>query len=76
MSSAPDRIALNENEARDRFHTALFALNTWKISDYFQADLGLRQNFNTEFGNYLNPSVGWRWAAIPKIAVRGSWASV
>lgn len=76
LSTAPDRIALNENEARDRFHTALFALNTWKISDRFQADLGLRQNFNTEFGNYLNPSVGLRWAASPKIAVRGSWVSV
>jgi vitamin B12 transporter len=76
LSTAPDRTALNETENRDRFHTALFALNTWKISDRFQADFGLRQNFNSEFGSYLNPSAGLRWAASSKIAVRGSWAEV
>lgn len=76
LSTAPDRIALNETEDRNRFETALFALNTWKITDTFQADLGLRQNFNSEFGSYLNPSVGMRWAATPGVAIRGSWASV
>lgn len=76
LSNAPNRIALNETEDRDRFHTALFALNTWKISDTFQADLGLRQNFNSDFGSYLNPSVGLRWAASSNVALRGSWASV
>lgn len=76
LSTAPDRIALNEAENRDRFNTALFALNTWKLSDTFQTDFGLRQNFNSEYGSYLNPSVGLRWAATPAIAMRGSWVSV
>ncbi len=76
LSTAPDRIALNETENRDRFHTALFALNTWKLTNTFQVDLGLRQNFNSEFGSYLNPSVGTRWSITPDIAVRGSWALV
>jgi vitamin B12 transporter len=76
LSTVPNRIALNETENRDRFHTALFALNTWKLTDSFQMDLGLRQNFNSEFGSYLNPSVGTRWAVTPSVAVRGSWASV
>lgn len=76
LSTVPNRIAFNETENRDRFHTALFALNTWKLSNTFQADLGLRQNFNSKFGSYLNPSVGLRWAASPAVAVRGSWASV
>jgi vitamin B12 transporter len=76
FSTVPNRIALNETENRDRFHTALFSLNTWKLTDSFQMDLGLRQNFNSEFGSYLNPSVGTRWAVTPSVAVRGSWASV
>lgn len=76
LSNAPNQIRLNESEDRDRFETAIFALNTWKITDTFQADLGLRQNFNSDFGNYLNPSVGLRWAASPKVALRGSWVSV
>jgi vitamin B12 transporter len=76
LSTAPDRLALNETENRDRFHTALFALNTWKLTNTFQVDLGLRQNFNSEFGSYLNPSVGTRWSITPDIAVRGSWALV
>ncbi len=75
-SNAPNRVDLNETENKDRFQTALFALNTWKITDTFQADLGLRQNFTSEFGSYLNPSVGLRWAASPRVALRGSWASV
>jgi len=76
LSNDPLRAALNETENRDRFYTALFALNTWKVSDQFQAELGLRQNFNSEFGNYLNPSVGLRWDPLRAVAVRGSWASV
>ncbi|HEY9634107.1 MAG TPA: TonB-dependent receptor [Coleofasciculaceae cyanobacterium] len=76
LSTAPTQIALNETENRDRFHTALFALNTWKLSDAFQTDLGLRQNFSSEFGSYLNPSVGARWAVTRSVAVRGSWALV
>lgn len=76
FSTVPSSRAFNEKENRDRFQTAIFALNTWKITDTFQADLGLRQNFNSDFGNYLNPSVGLRWAVSPKVALRGSWASV
>ena len=74
LSTVPDRIALNESENKDRLNTALFALDTWKLTDKLQIELGLRQNFNSEFGNYLNPSVGTRWAITPTVAVRGSWA--
>ncbi len=76
LSNVANRIGFNGNETRDRFQTAIFALNTWNLTKNFQADLGLRQNFNSEFGSYLNPSVGLRYAASPAIAVRGSWASV
>ncbi|WP_245939877.1 TonB-dependent receptor plug domain-containing protein [Stenomitos frigidus] len=41
-----------------------------------QLELGLRQNFNTEFGSSANPSVGTRWDITPAIALRGSWVSV
>nr|WP_202895795.1 TonB-dependent receptor [Iningainema tapete] len=76
FSNLANRRAFNETEARDQFQTAIFALNTWNITNNFLVDLGLRQNFNTQFGNYLNPSVGLRFAPSPSIAVRGSWASV
>ena len=76
LSTAPNRIALNESETKDRFHTALFALNTWRITDTFQTELGLRQNFSSEFGSYLNPSVGLRWDISRNIALRGSWVGV
>ncbi|MBD1836094.1 TonB-dependent receptor [Cyanobacteria bacterium FACHB-472] len=76
LSTVPNLSALNETENRDRFHTALFALNTWNITDTFQTDLGIRQNFDSEFGSYLNPTAGVRWNITPAVAVRGSWASV
>jgi vitamin B12 transporter len=76
LSTDPRRVALNESETRNRFHAALFALNSWKLADTFQVDVGLRQNFNSEFGSYLNPSVGTRWNITPSVAVRGSWALV
>ncbi|HIK08337.1 MAG TPA: TonB-dependent receptor [Trichormus sp. M33_DOE_039] len=72
-STSPNRIALNEVENRSVLNTALFAVNTWDISDTLQVDLGLRQNFDSQFGNYLNPSVGMRYAMSPNLAVRGSW---
>lgn len=75
-STAPRFAGLNEVEDRDRFHTALFVLNTWNITNQLQAEFGLRQNFNSEFGGYLNPSVGTRWALSPSVAFRGSWVSV
>jgi outer membrane cobalamin receptor len=74
LSSSPNRIAFNETENRDVLNTALFAVNTWDITNSFQLDLGLRQSFDTQFGNYLNPSFGLRYAINPLIAVRGSWA--
>ncbi|AUB41071.1 Outer membrane cobalamin receptor protein [Nostoc flagelliforme CCNUN1] len=74
LSTNPDRIAENEKEDRSLFNTALFAVNTWNISDNFLIDLGLRQSFDSQFGNYLNPSVGLRYAVTPIVAVRGSWA--
>ncbi|MBW4563411.1 MAG: TonB-dependent receptor [Mojavia pulchra JT2-VF2] len=73
FSSSPNRIGNNETEDRSVFTTALFAVNTLNISDNFLIDLGLRQNFDGQFGNYLNPSVGLRYAVSPNIAVRGSW---
>jgi outer membrane cobalamin receptor len=73
-STSPNRIALNEEENRSVLNTALFAVNTWDLSDNFQVDLGLRQSFDSQFGNYLNPSVGMRYVMSPNLAVRGSWA--
>nr|WP_230967717.1 TonB-dependent receptor [Nostoc sp. WHI] len=74
LSTNPDRIATNETEDRSLFNTALFAVNTWNISENFLIDLGLRQSFDSQFGNYLNPSAGLRYAVTPIVAVRGSWA--
>ncbi|MBD2384240.1 TonB-dependent receptor plug domain-containing protein [Cylindrospermum sp. FACHB-282] len=74
LSNNPSRIANNETENRSVLNTALFAVNTWKVSDIFQVDLGLRQSFDGQFGNYFNPSAGLRYALTPAVAVRGSWA--
>ncbi|WP_193199221.1 TonB-dependent receptor plug domain-containing protein [Nostoc sp. MG11] len=74
LSTNPARIANNETENRSLLNTALFAVNTWNISENFLVDLGLRQSFDGQFGNYFNPSVGLRYAVTPKVAVRGSWA--
>ena len=74
LSSSPNRIAFNETENRNVLNTALFAVNTWNLSNSFQLDLGLRQSFDGQFGNYLNPSVGLRYDITPLIAMRGSWA--
>jgi outer membrane cobalamin receptor len=74
FSTRPDRIAQNETEKRNVLNTALFAVNTVNISDNFQIDLGLRQSFDGQFGNYLNPSGGFRYTFTPTVAIRGSWA--
>ncbi|NJP10628.1 MAG: TonB-dependent receptor [Leptolyngbyaceae cyanobacterium RU_5_1] len=76
VSNVPQLIRFNEVEERDRLNTALFILNTFKILDNFQLELGLRQNFNSEYGSSAHPSVGVRWELIPAIAIRGSWVSV
>ncbi|MCP6760627.1 MAG: TonB-dependent receptor [Fischerella sp. CENA71] len=72
-STRPDRLSLNENENENLLNTALFVLNTWNITRNLELDLGLRQNFDSRFGNYLNPSVGFRYGVTPSFALRGSW---
>jgi outer membrane cobalamin receptor len=74
LSTDPSKVVNNENENRSVLNTALFAVDTWNISNSFQVDLGLRQSFDSQFSNYLNPSVGLRYAVAPNFAVRGSWA--
>lgn len=76
LSTVPQLAQFNGEVDRDRLQAALFALNTWQITRNFQAEFGLRQNFTNEFGSYLNPSVGARWAVSPTVALRGSWVSV
>jgi vitamin B12 transporter len=74
FSTVPSRIAFNDIENRNVFNTALFAVDTWKITDRVALDLGFRQNFNSQFGNYLNPSLGSRWEITPQVALRASIA--
>jgi outer membrane cobalamin receptor len=74
VSTVPARIAFNDVENRNVFNTALFAVDTWKISDRVAVDLGFRQNFNSQFGNYLNPSLGSCWEIAPNLALRASVA--
>lgn len=76
LSNVPQLIPLNGNVDRDRTNTALFVLNTFNILEDFQFELGLRQNFNSEYGSSADPSVGVRWDLTPNIALRGSWVSV
>ncbi|WP_310485851.1 TonB-dependent receptor [Chamaesiphon sp. VAR_48_metabat_403] len=73
-STVPNRIAFNDVENRNVFNTALFAVDTWKITDKVALDLGFRQNFNSQFGNYINPSLGSRWEISPNLALRASLA--
>jgi vitamin B12 transporter len=72
--SVPSLIAFNLLENRNVVNTAIFAVNTWKITDRVAVDLGVRQNFNSQFGNYLNPSIGSRWEISPNLSLRGSLA--
>ncbi|BAQ62153.1 outer membrane vitamin B12 receptor BtuB [Geminocystis sp. NIES-3708] len=74
QSNRPDLAIFNEVEDRDRFLFALFALNTFELSDNFQLELGLRQNITSDFGSYLNPTFGTRWNITPNIAFRNSFA--
>ena len=52
----------------------MFALNTWKLDENLQLELGLRQNFTSDFGSYLNPTIGTRWNITPELAFRNSFA--
>lgn len=74
ISTVPARSQFNDVENRNVFNTALFAVDTWKVSDKVAVDLGFRQNFNSQFGNYLNPSLGSRWEITPNLALRASVA--
>ncbi|MFM2303256.1 MAG: hypothetical protein RLZZ135_665, partial [Cyanobacteriota bacterium] len=74
ISTVPARIAFNDVENRNVVNTALFAVDTWKITDRVAIDLGFRQNFNSQFGNYLNPSLGSRWEITSNLALRASVA--
>jgi outer membrane receptor protein involved in Fe transport len=74
LSTVPNRIAFNEVENRNVVNTAIFAVDTWKVTDNTAVDFGFRQNFNSQFGNYLNPSLGSRWEVSPNLALRASVA--
>ncbi|MBK1990067.1 TonB-dependent receptor [Sphaerospermopsis aphanizomenoides BCCUSP55] len=74
FSTNPALAVQNEKEDRNVLNTALFAVNTWNITDALLVDFGLRQSFDSQFGNYLNPSFGLRYAINPIVAIRGSWA--
>lgn len=73
ISTNPALAGKNEKEDRRVLNTALFGVNTWRITNDFSVDLGLRQNIDSKFGSYLNPSVGLKYAINPVVAVRGSW---
>ncbi|ELS30243.1 MULTISPECIES: TonB-dependent receptor plug domain-containing protein [Pseudanabaena] len=74
FSSLPALSAQNGVVNRDRSLLALFALNAWKATENFQVELGLRQNFTSDFGSYLNPTVGTRWNLTPNLDFRNSFA--
>ncbi|MBD2148963.1 TonB-dependent receptor [Pseudanabaena sp. FACHB-1277] len=74
LSSLPALVGFNGTVNRDRSLVALFALNAWKITDDFQLELGLRQNFTSDYGSYLNPTIGTRWNITPELAFRNSFA--
>ncbi|OYQ63020.1 ligand-gated channel [Pseudanabaena sp. SR411] len=74
FSTVPALVRFNGTVNRDRSLVALFALNAWKITDDFQLELGLRQNFTSDYGSYLNPTVGTRWNITPELAFRNSFA--
>jgi vitamin B12 transporter len=74
LSTVAALTSLNGNVNRDRSLFALFALNAWKLDDNLQLELGLRQNFTSDFGSYLNPTIGTRWNITPDLAFRNSFA--
>ena len=74
LSTVAALTPFNGNVNRDRSLFALFALNTWKLDENLQLELGLRQNFTSDFGSYLNPTIGTRWNITPDIAFRNSFA--
>jgi vitamin B12 transporter len=69
-------LRLNESVKSSRFTPSLFALGTFNLSKALQAEVGLRQNFSSDFGGSLNPSLGLNWTASKAVSLRGSWVSV
>jgi outer membrane cobalamin receptor len=59
---------------RSILNTSLFLLDTWNISRDLTLELGGRGSFDSQFGNYFNPSAGLRWAVSPSVTARASWA--
>jgi outer membrane cobalamin receptor len=59
---------------RSVLNTSLFLLDTWNISRDLTLELGGRGSFDSQFGNYFNPSAGLRWAMSPSVTMRASWA--
>jgi outer membrane cobalamin receptor len=59
---------------RSILNTSLFLLDTWNISRDLTLELGGRGSFDSQFGNYFNPSAGIRWAMSPSVTMRASWA--
>ena len=74
LSNNPALLSFNGIVNRDRFSLALFALNTFQLDPNFQLELGLRQNLTSEFGSYLNPTVGTSWKITPDLTFRNSFA--
>ena len=74
LSNNPALLSFNGIVNRDRFSFALFALNTFQLDPNFQLELGLRQNLTSEFGSYLNPTVGTSWKITPDLTFRNSFA--
>jgi outer membrane cobalamin receptor len=59
---------------RSVLNTSLFLLDTWNIDRNLTLELGGRGSFDSQFGNYFNPSAGLRWAMSPSVTMRASWA--
>jgi len=54
FSNAPDALLSMKLKSEAGF-IRHYSVNTWDISKNFKADFGLRQNFNSQFGNGFKP---------------------
>jgi outer membrane receptor protein involved in Fe transport len=68
------RSGSSPTEDHSILNTSVFLLDTWNISRDLTLELGGRGSFDSQFGNYFNPSLGLRWAMSPDVAMRASWA--